>query len=160
MGSLDQLHSRSKFSFNKTAAGKKREQDRNKEELKQQIKSTKSMGGVAGPKGKLPEELEVAEELKGSQHKIDANKNKKIDAHDFKLLRSKAKKVEENHKEKFYVLSDVYGTGLIKVDEHAEPDEDGIVDWYVVEFDHGQEKIFVEDLELMAAQYEALNKGE
>jgi hypothetical protein len=40
-----------------------------------------------------PEMLE--EELKGDQHKIDANKNNKIDAHDFKLLRSK-KKVEED----------------------------------------------------------------
>lgn len=29
------------------------------------------------------------EELKGNQHKIDMNKNNKIDAHDFKLLRSK-----------------------------------------------------------------------
>jgi hypothetical protein len=35
-----------------------------------------------------------SEELKGNQHKIDANKNGKIDGHDFKLLRSK-KKVEE-----------------------------------------------------------------
>ena len=37
------------------------------------------------------------EELKGNQHKIDANKNGKVDAHDFKLLRSK-KKVEEGVK--------------------------------------------------------------
>ena len=29
------------------------------------------------------------EELKGNQHKIDANKNGKVDAHDFKLLRAK-----------------------------------------------------------------------
>ena len=36
----------------------------------------------------------MEEELKGNQHKIDANKNNKIDAHDFKLLRAK-KKVEE-----------------------------------------------------------------
>ena len=43
-----------------------------------------------------PEMLE--EELKGNQHKIDANKNNKIDAHDFKLLRSK-KKVEEETEE-------------------------------------------------------------
>jgi hypothetical protein len=32
---------------------------------------------------------EVQEELKGKQHKIDANKNGKIDADDFKKLRSK-----------------------------------------------------------------------
>ena len=35
------------------------------------------------------------EELKGNQHKIDANKNGKIDAHDFKLLRAKKKPMNE-----------------------------------------------------------------
>lgn len=29
----------------------------------------------------------VYEDLKGNQHKLDKNKNNKIDAHDFKLLR-------------------------------------------------------------------------
>ena len=39
------------------------------------------------------------EELKGNQHKIDANKNGKVDAHDFKLLRAKkGKTVEEGIK--------------------------------------------------------------
>ena len=39
---------------------------------------------------KVKEEAdEVAEALTGNQHKIDANKNNKIDAHDFKLLRAK-----------------------------------------------------------------------
>ena len=36
------------------------------------------------------EEAKVDEELKGNQHKIDKNKNGKIDAHDFKLLRKEA----------------------------------------------------------------------
>lgn len=35
------------------------------------------------------------EELKGNQHKIDANKNKKIDSHDFKLLRAGKKVTKE-----------------------------------------------------------------
>ena len=38
---------------------------------------------------------DMEEELKGGQHKIDANKNGKIDAHDFKLLRGKKKTNEE-----------------------------------------------------------------
>jgi hypothetical protein len=38
---------------------------------------------------------EVYEELKGNQHKIDANKNGKVDAHDFHLLRKKKKVAEE-----------------------------------------------------------------
>ena len=37
----------------------------------------------------------INEALKGNQHKIDANKNGKVDAHDFKLLRGKKKVAEE-----------------------------------------------------------------
>lgn len=51
-------------------------------------------------KGYNPGEDEaVYEELKGNQHKIDANKNGKVDAHDFKLLRGKKKKVAEEAEE-------------------------------------------------------------
>lgn len=61
---------------------------------KDQLKST--VDDVKGPsKGELDKEKEVKEELKGNQHKIDANKNNKIDAHDFQLLRVK-KKVKED----------------------------------------------------------------
>jgi hypothetical protein len=35
------------------------------------------------------------EELVGNQHKIDANKNNKVDAHDFKLLKAKKGQMEE-----------------------------------------------------------------
>lgn len=41
------------------------------------------------------DEEEIDEALKGNQHKIDANKNGKIDAHDFKLLRGKKKGMKE-----------------------------------------------------------------
>jgi hypothetical protein len=41
------------------------------------------------------EDEKVYEELKGNQHKIDANKNGKLDAHDFHLLRKKKKVAEE-----------------------------------------------------------------
>jgi hypothetical protein len=44
----------------------------------------KALRGVADAVSKI-----MDEELKGNQHKIDANKNGKIDAHDFKLLRAK-----------------------------------------------------------------------
>ena len=45
------------------------------------------------------EDEKVYEELKGNQHKIDANKNGKVDAHDFKLLRKKKKVNEASYKE-------------------------------------------------------------
>jgi hypothetical protein len=41
------------------------------------------------------EDEKVYEALKGNQHKIDANKNGKVDAHDFHLLRKKKKVAEE-----------------------------------------------------------------
>jgi len=46
----------------KTSAGKEREVKRRQEHLKGQMKFTKSQGGIAGPKGKLPEEVELEEE--------------------------------------------------------------------------------------------------
>jgi preprotein translocase subunit YajC len=38
----------------------------------------------------------LEEELKGNQHKIDVNKNNKVDAHDFKLLRAQKEKEKAN----------------------------------------------------------------
>jgi hypothetical protein len=43
-----------------------------------------------------PEEKEVKEELKGNQHKIDKNKNNKIDAQDFKMLRKEELKGDQH----------------------------------------------------------------
>lgn len=40
------------------------------------------------------DEAKTDEELKGDQHKLDHNKNGKIDAHDFKMLRKKKQKTE------------------------------------------------------------------
>ena len=49
------------------------------------IFNDKALKSVAEAAAKVMQQ----EELKGGQHKIDANKNGKIDAHDFKLLRGK-----------------------------------------------------------------------
>lgn len=46
---------------NKTPAGKAREVQRKQDHLKGQMKFTKSQGGIAGPKGKLPEETDLDE---------------------------------------------------------------------------------------------------
>ena len=50
----------------------------------------KTLKGVTEAVAKI-----MGEELKGNQHKIDANKNGKVDAHDFKLLRAKKTMKEE-----------------------------------------------------------------
>jgi hypothetical protein len=44
-------------------------------------------------KANLPEEQ--IDELVGNQHRIDANKNKRIDSEDFRLLRARKKKMDE-----------------------------------------------------------------
>lgn len=49
------------------------------------IFNDKALKSVAEAAAKVMQQ----EELKGNQHKIDANKNDKVDAHDFKLLRGK-----------------------------------------------------------------------
>jgi hypothetical protein len=64
---------------------------------KEDAKAVKRSLGVLTAVRKLAkEESEQIDELKGDQHKIDANKNGKVDAHDFKLLRSKNKVAEES----------------------------------------------------------------
>jgi hypothetical protein len=55
------------------------------------IFNDKALKGVAAAVSKI-----MDEELKGNQHKIDANKNGKVDAHDFKLLRGKKTMKEED----------------------------------------------------------------
>jgi hypothetical protein len=50
---------------------------------------------LAGESAKQEPQM-LGEELVGNQHKIDANKNKKIDAHDFKMLRAQKDKEKAN----------------------------------------------------------------
>lgn len=57
------------------------------------IFNDKALKGVSEAVAKI-----MDEELKGNQHKIDANKNGKVDAHDFKLLRGKKDMKEEAEK--------------------------------------------------------------
>jgi hypothetical protein len=48
---------------------------------------SKLKAGYQAFKQPAREQIEVNEELSGNQHKIDKNKNGKIDAQDFKLLK-------------------------------------------------------------------------
>ena len=52
-----------------------------------------------------------------------------------------------------HVLSNVFGEGVVLDGQHAEPDENGHVEWYTVQFDHGEEVIFAEDVEFMMAEF-------
>ena len=73
------------------------------------------------------EDEEVYEALKGNQHKIDANKNGKVDAHDFHLLRKK-KKVAEEAEELEELSTDTLRNYRAKAKDDAEKisfDDDG-----------------------------------
>lgn len=52
-----------------------------------------------------------------------------------------------------HVLSNVFGEGVVLDGQHAEPDENGHVEWYTVQFEHGEEVIFAEDVEIMMAEF-------
>lgn len=78
---IDTMKAASKFSMSNIRQMERDEKERKEREKREAEK-------------KMAKEEAVREELKGNQHKIDANKNNKIDAHDFKLLR-KSKMKEE-----------------------------------------------------------------
>ena len=64
---------------------------------------------------------------------------------------------EETNEEEVYVehwcakhvYHDVYGEGVVLEGEHDVPDENGFISWYTVKFDHGNETVFTEDVEIM-----------
>lgn len=48
-----------------------------------------------------------------------------------------------------HVYHDVFGEGIVLEGEHAVPDDDGNIEWYTVEFPHGKETVFTEDVKIM-----------
>ena len=48
-----------------------------------------------------------------------------------------------------HVYHDVYGEGVVLEGQHDVPDENGYTSWYTVQFDHGDETVFTEDVEIM-----------
>ena len=48
-----------------------------------------------------------------------------------------------------HVYHDVFGEGVVLEGEHAVPDDEGNIEWYTIEFPHGKETVFTEDVEVM-----------
>lgn len=74
-----------------------------------------------------------------------------------KYLRKKYKKEDQHYCAK-HVYSELFGEGQVIEADHAEPDENGNIEWYNVQFEHGAEKVFTEDIEVMVAEYHANHK--
>jgi len=57
-----------------------------------------------------------------------------------------------------HVYSNMFGEGVVVDGLHAEPDEQGNIEWYAVQFDEGIKKVFTEKLEVMVAEYHGNHK--
>jgi hypothetical protein len=60
---------------------------------------------------------------------------------------------EEQHYCAKHVYSNMFGEGEVVEGLHAEPDEEGNVEWYAVQFNEGIKKVFTENLEVMIAEF-------
>jgi hypothetical protein len=119
---------------------------------------------MAGETEQKPQELN--EELKGDQHKLDKNKNKKLDAEDFKILRGeKSVKEEIELTESHFKVGDKVkckASGMkgevVKLDkEHGEDDEK----YYTVKREDGEmKKMAPEDMtKIDGDEKEDMNEG-
>ena len=52
-----------------------------------------------------------------------------------------------------------YGPGATVHGHHAIPDVNGNIEWYVVEFKHGKEKVYTEDLEVVFAVEHSMDES-
>ncbi len=57
-----------------------------------------------------------------------------------------------------HVYSDMFGEGVVVDSLHAEPDEQGNIEWYAVQFEEGIKKVFTEKLQVMTASYHSNHK--
>jgi len=57
-----------------------------------------------------------------------------------------------------HVRSTILGDGIVLEAQHADPDEEGNIEWYMVEFTSGIRKVYTEDLEIMIAEYHGNHK--
>ena len=105
----------------------------------------------------------VAEDLSPKQKKhIDKNKNNKIDAHDFHLLRKSKMNTEASmdtpgnsydHQCAIHVKHAKLGEGRTLFSQHAEPDGEGQIAWYDVMFAEGiKKKVPITDLEILVSE--------
>lgn len=65
---------------------------------------------------------------------------------------------EDTHYCAKHVRSALLGDGVVLEAQHADPDADGNIEWYLVEFKSGIHKVYTEDLEIMIAEYHGNHK--
>ena len=93
--------------------------------------------------------------LHPNQQKIDVHEPEKdeITAHDFKKLRAMKKtKDGKVHNCATHVEHAVLGKGITVSEEHAEPDANGDIEWYTVQFENSVQKVLTKDLTILVSE--------
>ena len=70
----------------------------------------------------------------------------------------KSESLEDTHLCAKHVYSNVHGEGVVLESMHADPDNQGNIEWYIVEFANGPRKVFTEKLQVMVAEFHSNHK--
>ena len=145
-------------------------------QVKQESDAIKNAYAARG--GVKPVAEAIVEALSPKQKKhIDKNKNNKIDAHDFEILRTRKTKMATevsdetildgetiaelkdtpgnsyDHQCAIHVKHAKLGEGRTLFSQHAEPDAEGQIAWYDVMFAEGiEKKVPTTDLEILVSE--------
>ena len=93
--------------------------------------------------------------LHPNQQKIDVHEPEKdkITAHDFKKLRAMKKTPDGKvHNCATHVEHVVLGKGTTVSEQHAEPDANGDIEWYTVQFENSVQKVLTKDLTITMSE--------
>jgi len=114
---------------------------------------------ILSEKEMTPAQMKKREEIAQSMSDADFKKRYGKDWMSVKMATAtkQAMKEDQDTKEDEYVdhwcakhvYHDVFGEGVVVEGEHAKPNADGSIDWYTIEFSHGKETVFTEDVEVM-----------
>ena len=93
--------------------------------------------------------------LTPKQQNIDVHEPEKdqLTADDFKKLRARKKdKNGKVHNCATHVEHAVLGKGITVSEQHAEPDADGNIEWYTVQFENSTQKVLTKDLTITMSE--------
>ena len=87
------------------------------------------------------------------QSKITLSADYMSTVRDYMQAEKVAEETEDQHLCATHVYSNMYGEGVVVEGAHADPDEDGNIEWYLVEFNDCVKKVYTEKIEVMIAEY-------
>jgi hypothetical protein len=117
---------------------------------------------VLSEKEMTPAQMKKREEIAQSMSDADFKKRYGKDWMSVKMATAtkQAMKEDQDVEEEYvdhwcakHVYHDVFGEGVVVEGEHASPNADGSIDWYTIEFSHGKETVFTEDLDVLHERY-------